>query len=893
VTLSAGTKLGPYKILSPLGAGGMGEVYRATDRKLNRDVAIKVLPAEVAGDPERLARFKREAQVLASLNHPHIAAIHGLEEADGRPFLVLELVEGEDLTERLKRGPIPVDEALAIAKQIAEALEEAHEHGIVHRDLKPANVKLTPDGKVKVLDFGLAKAYADPSAGGLGPDLSQSPTLARTGTQAGVILGTAAYISPEQARGKPVDKRSDIWAFGVVLYEMLSGRRLFAGETVSDVLAAVLKTEIDLAGLPGATPPALRRLVGRCLDRQPKERLRDIGEARVALERLATGDAGVDHAPRPGPGRGSTRLPWAIAALSTLAALALWLAGGNAPAPASAPTVRFELAWPGATSSASADSAYFDLSPDGRWLVMVAQGQLFVRALDSVLERPLAGTEGASYPFWSPDSAWIGFFAGGELRRIARDGGSAQKLCDTPGGRGGAWSPEGTIVFSDRGGAFGLSRVGEQGGKPIPLPRVPSSGGTSNHRYPQFLPDGRHFIFTYLTGSPEAAGVYVGDLDGTPPVRVLDGTDHALFAPAPTPAEAGHLLFRRQEVLMARPFDAERLRVVGEMFPVAERVGQSGNTGHGAFAVSASGVLAYSELSRESEVLTWLDRSGRRSGTTTGRLALRGFALSPDERIAAYASSNVSFRGDVWLQPMGGGSPSRFTFGNSGPGWAFPLWSPDGRQLAYATRDNAGQDRYEIRRRRVDRTGPEETLLSVDAGIYRPWDWSPDGRHLVYSDDRSSDLWLLPLEGGAKPLAFTATPAQDCCAQFSPDGRFMAYASGAPGSSQVFVQPVPPTGALWQVSIAGGGMPRWRGDGRELFYRAEDGRLMAVAVRPSAGTFDSGTPQALFDGIPSSGSVSYFTYQPTRDGQRFLVSLRDAESRSPITVVLNWQGAIR
>ncbi len=672
-------RLGHYEITGAIGAGGMGEVFRARDTKLGRDVAIKVLPTVFAQDPERLARFRREAHVLASLNHPYIAAIHGLEESDGKPFLVLELVEGEELAERMKRGPVPMEEALLVAKQIAEALEEAHEHGIVHRDLKPANVKLTPEGKVKVLDFGLAKAYAGEAAGQSGADLSQSPTLARTGTQAGVILGTAAYMSPEQARGKAVDKRADIWAFGVVLFEMLSGKRLFAGDTVSDVLAAVLKTEVDLAALPDEAPPALRRLIGRCLDRQPKDRLRDIGEARVALERLATGaEPEADQPARPGRGAMSTRWPWAIAAAATLVALALWLAGRNASAPAPAATVRFDLAWPGGAFSESADSAYFDLSPDGRWLVMVAQGQLFVRALDSVASRPLSGTEGATYPFWSPDGAWVGFFAGGELRRIARDGGLAQRLCDAPDARGGAWSPEGTIVFSDRLGGFGLSRVGDQGGKPIPLPRVPSSGGASNDRYPQFLPDGRHFIFTYLTGSPEAAGVYVGDLSETPPLRVLDGTDHALFAPATTPGEPGHLLFRREEVLMARPFDALRLRFVGELFPVAERVGLSGNTGHGAFAVSASGVLAHSELSRENEVLTWLDRSGRRIGTVTGRLALRGFALSPDERIVAYSSSNVSLRGDVWLQAMGGGAPSRFTFGSGGAGWAFPLWSPDG-----------------------------------------------------------------------------------------------------------------------------------------------------------------------------------------------------------------------
>ncbi len=893
-----GSRLGPYEITAKLGEGGMGEVYRATDTRLKREVAIKVLPVAFTQDKERLARFEREAQLLAQLHHPNIASIFGLEESGGTRALVMELVEGPTLAERLEAGPLSFAESLSFALQIAQALEEAHEKGIVHRDLKPQNIKASSEGKAKVLDFGLAKAMDATAGSSSAADLARSPTIMNSptltavhGTQLGVILGTAAYMAPEQARGATVDKRADIWAFGVVVFEMLTGRSLFAGDTVSDTLAGVLKTEIDFARLPPATPSALRQLLRRCLERNPKNRLHDIADARIVLEELLSGRGEADTAPaaaRPGP----ARFPWTVAASAIAVAAALGLAlafglAGRRAISSPSPTVRFELEWPGKGVGSGIDADYLEISADGRFLAVVTQGQIWVRPLDAVEARPIAGTEGATYPFFSPDASAVGFFAGGELRRIPRDGGVAQKLCDAPDARGAAWGPDGTIVFSDRFGKEGLFRVGDRGGKAVALPRIAGASAPGEDRYPQFLPDGRHFLFMRLSGAAAEAGVYVGDLDGSTPVRVLDGSENALYAPALPPGGSGHLLFRRQGMLTAVRFDAERLRTAGESFSLALRIGASGNTGHGAFAVSTNGILVHSELSAEREVVSWLDREERQVAPVTGRLALRGFELSPDGRTLVYAHGDFSVRRDLWLQPLSGGAPSRFTFGD-GPGWAFPVWSPDGAELAYATQDRAGEGRYEIRRRRLDRSGAEQTLFASDRQVFL-WDWSPDGRQLVYTDDRDSSLWLLPLAPGAKPVAFASPPQRGECAQFSPDGRHLAYATTLEGQSQIFVQPVPPSGALWQVTSTGGEMPRWRADGRELYYRAPDGGLMAVAVDTGAGAIAFGTLRTLFSGILSIGNTAGFSYLPAADGQRFLASQWDEASRSPIVVTLHWQ----
>ncbi len=899
MSLPSGTRLGSYEITAKLGEGGMGEVYRAIDTKLKREVAIKVLPAAFTEDKERLARFEREAQLLAQLHHTNIASIFGLEESEGIRALVMELVEGPTLADRLESGSLSIDESLSIARQIAEALEEAHEKGIIHRDLKPQNIKASIEGKVKVLDFGLAKAM-DVGSGvssvqdlARSPTIMNSPTLTAAGTQLGVILGTAAYMAPEQARGQGVDRRADIWAFGVVLFEMLTGRSLFAGDTVSDTLAGVLKTEIDLGRLPESTPPAIRRLLRRCLERNPKNRLHDIADARIVLDEVASGqDREEGAAPVTAAGSRRAWLPWSLAAVAAVAAMLLALRGGEAPRAAPEPTVRFEIAWPDAGPT-SIDLArdYFELSPDGRFLLFVAENQIWVRALDALDAQPLADSAGATYPFWSPDGTAIGFFANGELRRIAREGGRAQKVCDAPGGRGAAWGPDGAIVLSADYGSAGLSRVGERGGTPVRLPLVASSPeSTGDHRYPQFLPDGRHFIFTYLSGSPEAAGIYVGDVEGSPPVRVLDGSEQARFAPAATPGETGFLLYRRQDVLMAQPFDAKGQRVVGEAVPLVEGVGGSANTGHGAFALSESGILAHTKGSSRRQRLVWLDRGGRRLETVTERAgSFWGFSISPDGRTLAFAASEETSAAEIWLQNLAAGSPSRFTFGPA-PGWSMPTWSPDGSELAFCTFTLSGLSRYQIQRRRVDRTGAEETLRESPTMMYL-WAWSPVGRQLVFESDAPPALWLLPLEGEGEPIE--VEEGQEFGAQVSPNGSWLAYVSHEQGPGQVFVQPLPETGAKWQISTAGGTMPQWRGDGRELYFRAADGVLWAIAVRADGSAFEVGERRPLFGGLPASPDSYYRTFEPAPDGERFLVQLRAAESEPPITVVLHWQNALR
>jgi len=884
-----GSRLGPYEITAKLGEGGMGEVYRATDTKLKREVAIKVLPSAFTQDKERLARFEREAQLLAQLHHPNIASVFGLEDSDGTRALVMELVEGPTLAERLQSGALPVNESLTLARQIAEALEEAHEKGIVHRDLKPQNVKAPGEGKVKVLDFGLAKAM-DPTAGASSSDLARSPTLMQSptltaahGTQLGVILGTAAYMAPEQARGAAVDKRADIWAFGVVLYEMLTGRSLFAGPTVSDTLAGVLKTEIDWKALPTETPPAIRRLLRRCLERSPKNRLHDIADARIVLEDLASGR--IDETASALASASGGRLPWALAAFASVAAVALAFVALRTPRAEPAQAIRFDIARPESTSPTNR-GRFFELSPDGRFLVIVEAGEIWVRPLDALSAHRLEGIEDATYPFWSPDGAWIGFFAEGELRKVAREGGGAQKICAAPDGRGATWSPSGVILFSDRFGNRGLSRVSAQGGPLTPVTHLAAEAINDAHRYPQFLPDGRSFLFLYLAPSPEVSGVYLGKLDGGPPERVLDGTDQAIFG-------NGYLLYRRETTLTAQPFDLGSRKTSGEAIPVADGVGGSANTGSGAFSLSANGLLALSGNAAASGEIAWVGRSGERgerlgsANATTGEIL--GLSLARGGRRLAFGLGNPP---DVFLQSLPGGEPSRFTFGPT-PGWAYPILSPDGSELVYTTQDLAGLPQYEIRRRRADRAGGEETLLTAKTSFY-PWDWSPDGGTLLIGDN-AGDLWLLPLAGDRKPVPYINAPGQQAYAQFSPDGRLVAYASDEQGQFEVFVATVPQSGAIWQISTGGGSMPRWRRDGRELYFRASDGRLMAVALGAGTGTAaieERAAPLPLFLGIPSSGNSTIFTYTPDDDGQRFLVASTQSGAKAPITLLVNWQTAL-
>jgi eukaryotic-like serine/threonine-protein kinase len=897
MSLAVGTTLGPYEILAPLGAGGMGEVYRAHDPTLNRDVAIKILPDVVAHDNDRVARFTREAQTLAALNHPNIAQIYGIVEAPASPgakgaahvhALVMELVEGEELSTVVARGPIPLAETLAIARQIADALEAAHDQGIIHRDLKPANIKVRADGTVKVLDFGLAKA-ADPANTSGAGSAADSPTLTARATQVGMVIGTAAYMAPEQAKGKAVDRRADIWAFGVVLYETLTGRRAFPGEEISVVLASVLKTDPDWAALPADVPLPVRRLLRRCLEKDPRKRLSAIGDARFDLDELEPAGGPAPAEARP-PSRGRW-VPWAIAAAASIAAAAMAVALFLPAAREPDRTIRFHVETP-ESSSQTRRARGFEVSPDGRYLAIMSAGELWVRSLDSLTVRRLEGIEGASYPYWSPDGAWIGFFADGQLKKVARDGGPVQKICDALDGRGAAWGADNVIIFSAVQGSRGLSRVSALGGQPAAVTQLPAAEANRYHRYPQFLPDGRSFLFQFLTPSTDAAGIYVGTLDGSAPVRVLDGADQAMYASAPG-RPTGFLLYRRQNTLMAQPFDPVARRTIGEVMPVADAVGSGPNTGSGAFSVSPGGVLAFSSDWSQSGELIWIDRAGRRLGAINGESReIQGVSLARGSARVAYGAGTPP---DVWVQSLPGGEPSRFTFGPA-PGWAYPLWSPDGRELIYTSYDLVGFPQYEIRRRRADRGGAEEVLLRSSETLY-PWDWSPDGRFLMFSDEEF-DLALLPLSGDRRPVPLLTAPGIQALAQFSPDGRFFAYTSDQQGQSEVFVGTLPASGAVWQVSTSGGSMPRWRRDARELFYRAVDGTLMVVSFgagvegRGASSVEERSAPQPLFKGIPSSGNTPIFTYAAADDGQRFLVCASRKTDQPPITLVVNWQAAL-
>ena len=881
MALAPGTKLGSYEVIGSLGAGGMGEVYRARDARLGRDVAVKVLPDSFAHDPDRLARFQREAQVLASLNHPNIATIHGFEDAREGKALVMELVEGPTLADRIAEGPLALDDALLIAKQIIDALDVAHAQGVVHRDLKPANIKIRPDGAVKVLDFGLAKAVAPEGASGVSEAMN-SPTLTARATQMGIIIGTAAYMAPEQARGKAVDRRADIWAFGCVLYEMVTGKRLFVGEDLTETLASVVKENPTLE----RAPPGLQRLLRKCLEKDPKRRLRDIGDA---WDLIDVGTPSVAPAAVAPMGK-TSRLAWGLAALATVAAVVLAILYVR-PAAVDAPSrAQFHLAWPVESGAAAIGGAqFFQISPNGRHIAIVSHNALWVRALDAVEPIRFDRTQGSSYPFWSPDGEHVAFFQGGQLKTIARSGGSPRTICDAPEARGGAWSSRGTIVFAATFGSNGLSQVSEQGGTPKSLTTLAGRGVSDDaHRYPQFLPDGNRFLYLHLASRPEVAGVYVASLDGTPPVRVLDGSNNAIFTRSGSTGSRGHLLFIRGSTLMAQVFDAGAIATSGTPFVVATGVGQGENTGVGAFSVADDGTLAHAEGITLVFDLKWIARSGAAGDVLATETPAHTFAVAPDQKRVAMGliADGMGLSFDIWIQPIGA-SPSRFTFGPA-PGWIFPQWSPKGDQIAYATVDLAGQATYEIRRKPSNMAGVDEKLVSSTESIYL-WDWSPDGKFLLYST--GGDLYMLPLEGDRKPVAFTKTPADEEYAQVSPNGRWMVYTSGPRGATQVFVQPIPATGAFWQVSQGMGDMPRWRADGKELFYRAGDGKLMAVAVTAvETGAFSfSTTHQALFP-IPSLGNVERYTYEPSPDGSKFLVSVPAAGASRPITVMLNWRG---
>ncbi len=881
--LLSGTRLGSYEITGTLGAGGMGEVYRATDTTLGRQVAIKVLPDAFAQDADRIARFGREAKTLASLNHPNIAHIYGLEQTDGIKALVMELVEGPTLAQRIAEGPIPIDEALPIAKQIADALEAAHEQGIIHRDLKPANVKVRPDGTVKVLDFGLAKAM-EPAVNSLS-SASMSPTITTPAmTQAGMILGTAAYTSPEQARGKTVDRRSDIWAFGCVLYEMLTGSRAFHGEDVTDTLAAVLRDEPDWSVLPAATPAATRKLLHRSLEKDPKARLDSAATARLEItDSLARErDVGI-------PGATATHVWRRVAALAVGGALAgAAVVGGVvwfALRPTPPPMVRLTMSTPDA--NALVDDHNFSITPDGSRVVYRSRSQILVRALDQQ-EPTHLDVANATSLFLSPDGQWVGFFAGGALKKIPISGGAPVTLSpgDGTSSRGATWGADGTVVFATFSGVTGLQRVSSDGGDVTVLTTATQETPGVDHVWPEFLPGGRAVLFTIIDSLGSPSQLAVLDLQTGTQRVLVPGASDGKYVPT------GHLLFRVGGALHAVPFDVDRLEVTGTSIPVLEDVGVSG-VGVVAAVVSASGTLVYlpgSATGGERRRLVWVDRQGREEFIGVSLRPYLYPRLSPDSTRVALTSNDE--QQDLWVWDLRRETLTRLTFDPATD--LPPVWAPDNRQLAFSSTRAGGQ--FNLFMQAVDGTG-SVTRLTESLNQQNPTGITPDGMHMLFNEvvpGQRRNLRMLTLVPAPRVESLLATRFEERGAVVSPDGRWLAYESDNSGRFEIYVRPFPAVDeGQWQLSTAGGVQPLWSRDGRELFYVAPNGALMTVPTEPTASLWSAGAPTPVVRpgyftaaGLPFTGRH----YDVTLDGQRFLMLKEDesAASTAQISVVLNW-----
>ena len=873
-----GRTLSHYKVIEKIGQGGMGEVYRAEDTNLSREVAIKVLPEQFTQDPQRLARFEREAKLLASLNHPNIAAIHSFEHSDDIHFLVLELVPGETLAERVAKGPVPVEETLEICRQIAEGVEAAHEKGVIHRDLKPANVKVTPEGKVKILDFGLAKAFEEETPV---TDISQSPTLTEEMTRAGVILGTAAYMSPEQAKGKPVDKRADIFAFGAVLYELLTGRKAFEGETITETLGAVLKSEPAWNELPMNTPWRIKKLLDDCLQKEVRDRPHDISHARIqinkALKEPATDPPiGVTSAIQPPLWRRA--IPWNLAGLiAIIAVVGFWIL--TLPTPQ--PLRKLVITPPSTAPLASYRFTDLAISPDGNQVVYRAEHsdvtQLYVRSMDDFLSTPIVGTEGVDRDFFfSPDGEWIAFVAGDSLKKISLAGGSPITLCDAPSQQGGSWDSEDMIVFAaDLGSGTGLYRISANGGEPESLTLPDPDKGERGYQQPEILPNGKAVLFAIWAAGGRHVAVF----------SLETGAQHILIegGKAPHYAATGHLVYEKAGTgtLMAVPFDPQKLQMTGNPVPILEGVRQASLGGYATvdYVFSREGTLAYVPAPEQIErSLVWVDRKGTETPVTEEKRYYSVLRVSPDGQSIAVNISEQPGGSNLWIYDLKSDSSRRFTFEGGGT----HKWSPDGKWIAFNSRRGGTNHLY---RKLADGSGSAEQLTTNAPQSTRMMgSWSPDGI-LVFMDN--ANTYILSMDGDSEPELLISGGTY---AVLSTDGQWLAYISRERGEPRVYVSRYSEPEVKWQISGEEGGRePVWSPDGTELFYRSED-RMMAVSVETEP-TFSAGKPEVLFEGsyLSSESDPEFQYYDIHPDGQRFLMMKEGtAQEQAQINVVLNW-----
>jgi len=876
----------------------MGEVFRAVDTRLERTVAIKILPPQLSNDLARKQRFEREAKTISSLNHPHICVLYDVGHQDGTDYLVMECLEGETLAKRLEKGPIPLEQVLKFGAQIADALDKAHRSGVVHRDLKPGNIMLTPTG-AKLLDFGLAKPVVALTTGAT---LTAAATPTTPVTQEGTILGTFQYMSPEQIEGKELDGRSDIFSLGAVLYEMLTGQRAFQGKSQLSVASAILEKEPPpISTVKPLTTPSLDHALRRCLAKDPEERWQTARDIAIELKWIAdSGPSSGSAGPLVSRASSRERILAIAFVLAAGAAIALGVLYAKRPATNTRVTRTYVKSEEGSGFIFSGDQKGFAISPDGLNLAYVAstptpdaKSALWIRPMDSLHARLLPGTEAAGFPFWSPDGRYIGFFAGGKLKKIDSQGGPPLIICDAPDGRGGSWNQQGDIVFTPTVNSP-IYRVSASGGPITRLTMQDSSKNETTHRWPWFLPDGRHFIFlagsTFTPRESATNSILMGSLDSKETKPLFHTHYQAVYA-------SGHMLFLRQSSLMAQPFDAKRFEFTGEAVPIAEQVREDSSIAHAWFSPSANGLLLYAEGAAKNRQLVWFDRNGKQIEVVPGEDAYAGISLSPDGKKLAYYLDGTGF--DVWGFDIARGVKIPLTFGaSSGQGNLYPVWSPDGKYVAYTSYRNGT---YALYQKPADGSGGETLLLEGIDHFRVPTSWSMDGKLLVYHEGVSGgtyangvpggwSIWVLPLFGGHKAYPFIQSTFSAREASFSPDGKWLAYCSNESGEYRVYVVPFPGPGGKWQVSLGDGRGPLWRRDGKEIFYLSADNKLMAVNVEASGGSFAAAGARVLFD----SHSYGVFgRYDASADGQRFVVVYEGNRPSSTLTSVANWTADLK